>query len=269
MPQGSVGRDRSLWILLGEPALKPETKVRKLLEFILLLIGLATLGVVCVLWTALSIPLNLLLPYRHGIWIGRWAATLGFRSYLFGLTLMGVARFDLRSLDTLRGVGPLIIMANHPGLLDAPMVISRLPNVACIIKGSLIDSPLWGAGAIMAGYIRNDWFIGSARLAIAELERGGQLLLFPEGTRTDTTPINKFMIGPAYISYRTGAPIQTVFIEQNTGFLGKGWPLLKPPDMPMHFRIRLGCLFQPPSDPREFTKTLHEYFLNEIKSLKP
>jgi 1-acyl-sn-glycerol-3-phosphate acyltransferase len=242
--------------------------LRKLLEFISLLTGLTLLGMGCLLWTALAIPLNLLLPNRLGVWIGRWVVTLGFRLYLFGLTLMGAARFDLRSLDTLRKAGPLIIVANHPGLLDAPMVMSRLPNVACIIKGSLIGNPLWGAGARLAGYIRNDWFIGSVSLAINELEKGGQLLLFPEGTRTDTL-LNEFKTGPAYVSHRTGVPIQTVFIEQDTKFLGKGWPLLAPPDMPMHFRIRLGHQFQAPSEPSKFTKALHEYFLNEIQSSKP
>lgn len=239
--------------------------LRHLHEYIALRVGLVFLGIGCLLWTVVALPLNLLLPRLLGVWLGRKVATLWFRVYLFTLRIIGVARFDLQALDALREAGPLIIASNHPGLLDALMVISRLPNVVCVIKGSLIGNPLWGAGARLAGYIRNDWFIGSVNLAIDELQRGNQLLLFPEGTRTGVAPVSKFSVGPAYISYRSGVPIQTLIIEQDTNFLGKGYPLLKRPDMPMHFRIRLGQRFDSPSDPRTFTKELHEYFLSELR----
>lgn len=238
--------------------------LRRLHEYLALPFGLGLLGAGCLLWTMAAFPLNLILPNLRGVWLGRRVATLGFRSYLFVLHAIGGARFDLRALDSLRCAGSLIIVANHPGLLDAPMVLSRLPNVVCLIKGSLINNPLWGAGARLAGYIRNDWFIGSVNLAVEELQRGSQLLLFPEGTRTGTVPVGEFRVGPAYVSHRSGVPIQTVIIEQDTDFLGKGYPLLRRPDMPMHFRIRLGQRFDSPADPRAFTQTLHAYFLSEL-----
>lgn len=228
--------------------------------------GYAMLGVGCLLWSAIALPLTLILPRRSGVWLGRWMATLGFRVYLFALHLIGLARFDLRVLDALREAGPLVIAANHPGLLDALMILSRLPNVACVFKASLLRNPLWGAGARLAGYIRNDWFIGSVNLSVEELHRGSQLLLFPEGTRTEPEPLGEFQMGAAYASYRSHVPIQTLIIEQDTRFLGKGWPLLKCPDTPMHFRIRLGQRFDPPADPRAFTKVLHEYFLSELRT---
>ncbi len=240
--------------------------LRRLYEHITLHTGYAMLGVICLLWSALALPLNLILPRRSGVWLGRWMATLGFRAYLFALHMIGLARFDLRALDALRGAGALVIAPNHPGLLDALMVLSRLPNVTCIFKASLLKNPLWGAGARLAGYVRNDWFIGSVNLAVEELHRGSHLLLFPEGTRTEPAPLGEFQTGAAYVSYRAGVPIQTVIIEQNSSFLGKGWPLLKRPDMPMHFRIRLGQRFDPPTDPKAFTKTLHEYFLSELSA---
>ncbi len=240
--------------------------LRRLYEHITLHTGYAMLGVICLLWSALALPLNLILPRRSGVWLGRWTATLGFRAYLFALHLIGLARFDLRGLDALRGAGPLIIAPNHPGLLDALMVLSRLPNVTCVFKASLLANPLWGAGARLAGYIRNDSFRGLVKLAVEEMHLGSQLLLFPEGTRTESLPLGDFQAGVAYISYRSGVPIQTVIIEQDSRFLGKGWPLLKRPDLPVHFRIRLGQRFDSPSDPKAFTKTLREYFLSELSA---
>lgn len=238
--------------------------LRRLHEYIALRTGLALLGIGCLLWSVLALPLGLLLPGRRGVWLGRWMATLGFRLYLFLLHLIGVARFDIRALDALRGAGPLIIAPNHPGLLDALMVLSRLPNVVCVLKAALLGNPLWGAGSRLAGYIRNDWFLGSVSLAVEELHCGSQLLLFPEGTRSEPLPLGEFRAGAAYVSYRACVPIQTVIIEQDSKFLGKGWPWLKRPDMPMHFRIRLGRRFPPPADPKAFSKTLRDYFLSEL-----
>jgi len=229
--------------------------------------ALAILGVGCLTWTALALPLSLVLPSRWGMWAGRRMATLGFRAYLWLLEVIDLAHFDIVALDALRGAGPLILAVNHPGLLDALMVLSRLPNVTCILKASLMRNPLWGAGARLAGYIRNDLFLGSVNLAVDELHHGSQLLLFPEGTRSDPMPLGEFHIGAAYVSYRSGIPIQTIIIEQDSRFLGKGWPWLKRPDMPMHFRIRLGRRFDPPSNPKAFTVTLHDYFRSEITPL--
>ena len=242
--------------------------LRHLYEAITLRFALALLGIGCLVWTAFSLPLSLILPSRRGKWLGRWMATLGFRAYLIALRVIGLARFDIGALDVLRSAGPLIIVPNHPGLLDALMVLSRLPNVTCIFKASLINNPLWGAGARLAGYVRNDLFTGSVNLAVEELHHGSQLLLFPEGTRTEPWPLGEFQVGAAYVSYRSGVPIQTIIIEQDSHFLGKGWPLLKRPDMPMHFRIRLGERFAPPADPKAFTTTLRQYFLSEVGSAR-
>jgi 1-acyl-sn-glycerol-3-phosphate acyltransferase len=225
------------------------------------------LGLGCLAWTVLALPLGLLLPKQWGKWIGRWMATLGFRAYLWFLKTIGLGRFDITALDTLRGAGPLILAVNHPGLLDALMVLSRLPNVTCIFKASLINNPLWGAGARLAGYIRNDLFLGAVNLAVAELRSGSQLLLFPEGTRSEPMPLGAFQVGAAYVSYRSGIPIQTIVIEQDSEFLGKRWHWLRRPDMPMHFRIRLGRRFDPPSNPKAFTIELEEYFRNEVVPL--
>jgi hypothetical protein len=37
--------------------------------------------------------------------------------------------------------------------------------------------------------------------------------------------------------------------------------------MPMHFRIRLGQRFDPPTNPKAFTVTLSDYFRSEITPL--
>jgi len=63
-------------------------------------------------------------------------------------------------------------------------IIARLPSAVCIIKNQIMMNPVLGGGARLAGYIANDGVTHMIRDAEKSLEEEGQLLLFPEGTRT-------------------------------------------------------------------------------------
>ena len=62
------------------------------------------------------------------------------------------------------------------------------------------------------------------------------------------------------ISKTAGAPIQTVFIETNSRFLGKGWPLLRMPAFPLVYRARLGQRFEVNGDVKTFVSDVEDYF---------
>jgi lysophospholipid acyltransferase (LPLAT)-like uncharacterized protein len=68
----------------------------------------------------------------------------------------------------------------------------------------------------------------------------------------------------AIIAQRAQAPVQTVIIETNTLFLSKGWPLLRMPPLPLHYRVRLGRRFEPPTDASRFMVELREHFEQEL-----
>ncbi len=226
--------------------------------------GLALLGLGSLAWSVLAVPLRLLLPARAGRGLGRSVIARGFRFYLGTLEMLGACRFDLGALDTLRGAGPLILAPNHPSLLDAVLLLSRLPQATCVLKAPLADSLVFGPGARLAGYIRNDWPIGMVRRAVDELRGGGQLLLFPEGTRTTRAPVNAFRGALALIAQRARVPVQTVFIETDSPFLGKGWPLTRRPRLPLRYRVRLGRRFEPPRDLHAFLRELEQYYAGEL-----
>jgi 1-acyl-sn-glycerol-3-phosphate acyltransferase len=100
--------------------------------------------------------------------------------------------------------------------------------------------------------------------AHADFDSGSHLLLFPEGTRTTRRPVNTLTGSTALISRQAGVPVQTVIIETDSPFLGKGWPLFRKPAMPLYFRVRLGRRFAPPQDARLFTAELEQYFKEEL-----
>jgi len=243
----------------------PRRWLHRLYEYFALWFGLALLGAISLTWTLLAVPLYYVLPKRWAVPLGRWASTTGFRIYLGALSLIGACRFDLSALDSLRDEGPMIVAPNHPCLLDALMVISRLPNMVCIMKVDIVDNVFLGAGARLAGYIRNDAQLSMIKQAVAELKNGSHLLIFPESTRTTRWPINTCKGTTALIASRARVPIQTVFIETDSGYLGKGWPLFRRPTMPITYRVRLGRRFEPPEKAGTFTEELERYFIDELR----
>ncbi len=235
-------------------------------EYLALWIGVCVLGALTLPWSLIAVPIYYVFPRRICVPVGRVVITRCFRLYLWTLSVMGACRFDLEALDTLQNAGPLIIAPNHPCLLDASFVLSRLSNVVCIMKASIVDNLFLGAGARLAGYIRNDSPLNMVRWAVKELENGSQLLAFPEGTRTTHWPINALSSGIARIAARAQVPIQTVLIETTSPYLSKGWPLFRRPAMPIHYHVRLGQRFDPPVDPKSFTKELEQYFTDSLKN---
>jgi len=243
--------------------------IHSLLEYCALYLGLGFLGLLCLLWMPVATILYFVLPKRHAGVTGRFAIMAGFHVYIRFLSLMGACRFDLSALDALRGQPAMIIAPNHPCLLDAVMVISRLPNVTCIMKASLIDNVFLGAGARLAHYIRNGATIKMVLDAANSLRDGNHLLIFPEGTRTTRLPVNAFLGGIGFIAHRASVPVQTVFIETDSAYLSKGWPLFRKPAMPITYRIRLGRRFEPGGDIKSFTTNLEQYFADELSTQAP
>ena len=157
--------------------------VHTLYEYVALYFGLFFLGLLCLVWTPVAIVLPALLPKAWATTVGRWGITIGFRIYVAALRLTRAYRFDLSALDALRGEPAMIIAPNHPGLIDAVLVISRLP-VTCIMKAELEKNFFLGAGARLAGYIGNDSVHRMIDRSIASVSQGAHLLVFPEASLT-------------------------------------------------------------------------------------
>lgn len=233
-------------------------------EHLAMALGLGALALLCLAWLPFALLLHPLLPRRLGQPLGRLVARTGFRAYLGILTLLCSCCFDLDELDQLHHAGPLVLAANHPSMLDAVLVLSRVPNTVCVMKAELMDNILFGAAARLAGFIRNDAPLAMILDAGEELNRGARLLIFPEGTRTSTFPVNPCLPTAGLIARRSKVAVQTLLIEFSTPYLGKHWPLFRRPALPLRCRIRLGRRFDPPGDITAFTAELERYFRIEL-----
>jgi 1-acyl-sn-glycerol-3-phosphate acyltransferase len=235
-------------------------------EYLVFYLGYLYFGTGCALVSGLSAILHPLLPEAFGVRLGRWMTGLHFRGFLALLKASGLVRLDLSALDRLRGERSIILAPNHPCLLDAVMIISRLPQTACIMKAAIWDSFLLGGGARLSGYIRNDSAVNMVRSSTRELRAGHTLLVFPEGTRTIELPVNGFKGGFALMAKKSGAEVQTIFIETASPFLSKGWPPLKKPAFPLVYRARLGKRASVGEDVRAFVNELERYYRHELAS---
>ncbi|MGE9269666.1 MAG: lysophospholipid acyltransferase family protein [Verrucomicrobiales bacterium] len=222
-------------------------------------------GVFGLLFTVAAIPLCLLLSQRAATRLGRSLLHGAFRVFVRYLRMTGLVYADLESLRPLRRTKePLIIAPNHTSLWDAVFVISCLPQPICIMKESILCNPFLGGGARLAGYLSNGKSSRLVREASEALQDGGQLLLFPEGTRTRRNArwINPLRGGCALIARRAGVKILPVYIRSNTRFLEKGWPLWRRPEFPIRISIELGEGLEPRAEEnaREFTQRLQETY---------
>ncbi|HXM84757.1 MAG TPA: lysophospholipid acyltransferase family protein [Stellaceae bacterium] len=243
--------------------------LRRGYEYVAFYALLAIFGLVSLLWSALAILLHVALPRRRGEKFGQFMNMAGSRFFVAAMEMSGLIRCDLRALDELRRDGAIVIAPNHPSLLDAILVLSRLPRVVCITKPGIWKNAFLLGAAKLAGFIHNDAPVPLVRGAAAQARAGHHLLVFPEGTRTVRPPVNGFKGGFALIAKRAGAPVQTVFVESNSAFLGKSWPFFKKPEFPLIYRMRLGRRFEISGDRRAFVAELEAYYRRELSARKP
>jgi 1-acyl-sn-glycerol-3-phosphate acyltransferase len=227
-----------------------------------LLLGL---GLLSLLWNLIALVLYPLLPRALGLRVGRAGIAWGYRLFWAGARATGLLHMDADVLRPLADERGLVVVANHPSLLDALMLVAQLPRSACVMKASLMRNPLLGPGARLARYIRNDSPRQMVHLAIDDLRAGGQLVMFPEGTRTTRVPLNAFQGGFALIARRAGVPVQTVFIDTTSPYLGKGWPLWRLPPVPIEFSVRLGRRFEPGADLAASVQEIERYMAAGVR----
>jgi len=175
----------------------------------------------------------------------------------FGLeSLLAEMRVELRVLSTDRGripaSGPVLVVANHPyGVLDGALLTVLLtrvrPDVKILTNFLLADIPELQANCIFVDPFQTDRSIESNRKAIraalAWLEQGGMLAIFPSGEVSQWHVPRGQVVDPVWndtavrLIRRTGATALPVYF---CGHNGVGFQLLGM----IHPRLRTAFLLQ-------------------------
>jgi 1-acyl-sn-glycerol-3-phosphate acyltransferase len=136
--------------------------------------------------------------------------------------------------------GAAIYISNHPGLLDAPWLLARLPDAICIFKPAIMRNPALGPAAVMAGYACGDTGVDLIRDVAERVAGGRSLVIFPEGTRTAPgVQLNAFKPGFALIAARAHVPVRLIVIRSPRDLVPKGWSWWRPPTFPAHVDVTL------------------------------
>lgn len=185
-----------------------------------------------------------------------------FRFWLGMAHATGVFRISFPEAEKIASLRGAIIAPNHPSILDAVLLLSAVPKTVCVMRAAIFDNIALGGAAKLSGFVANDGGSVLIRQGVEKIEQDDNLLIFPEGTRTHPDALNPFKKGFALIAVKTGAPIQTIFIEREAEYLGKGVSLMARTPLPIVFRVHVGEVIRPEPDEtaQQLSARLEQYF---------
>lgn len=145
--------------------------------------------------------------------------SLFYRGFFFLIrVLMPAHRWHID--PAVSSIRSAVIVSNHVSYLDPLVLISLFERHKTIVKGRLFKIPIFGWMLAHAGYIpseatgwRADVMIRQMSSLPAFLAAGGNLFIFPEGTRSRDSRLGDFNTGAFKIARNCGAPIEVIRIH--------------------------------------------------------
>jgi 1-acyl-sn-glycerol-3-phosphate acyltransferase len=170
-------------------------------------------------------------------------------------------------LSEARGV---LVIANHPSLIDVIALMAVTPNADCVVKSGLFRHPLLGNALRSIGYIDNGTDVRQfLRACEGSLAAGNNIVLFPEGTRTGLDERIQFQRGAANLALRCRVDAVAVHINCQPRTLTREQPWWRAaatrPCLRLRVMQRLSFKRYPeqqatPRAARELTRDLEIYF---------
>ena len=214
---------RRLWVRLPRSILA-------LLFFLAFGIGGLVLG--CVLF-----PPLMLFRARRAM---RALVRACYRLFVWTACATGMIRVVLSPEDRVQ-LGAMrgrVVVASHPTLIDVVVLLALLPDATAVAKAAA-GRNFFYSRVVNAAFLVNDNPLRVLDEAKDLLARGGNLVIFPEGTRTPAdAPRRKLYRGAAQIALHAGAPVQCVSVACDPPVLAKGQPAWDVGDRIITFTLR-------------------------------
>jgi 1-acyl-sn-glycerol-3-phosphate acyltransferase len=209
-------------------------------------------------------------------------AISAFRVFMRIMTGLGLIRFERDGVAERLAEPGLLVVANHPTLIDAPAILSCMESGACITKQANTSNPTMGRVIRAAGYIPNVGGQAIVEACVASLRAGRSLVLFPEGTRSPAHELGPFQRGAAHIALDADRDLVPVLVTCEPPTLMRGQKWHDVPDRPFELRLRVGdpirvgpyreALERGESRPRvarRLTAELREFFEKGLRGVAP
>lgn len=161
-----------------------------------------------------------------------------FRFFIGLMNFVRVLDYELHGIEKLERPG-LLILANHPSLIDVIFLLSLVPQAGCVVKSALTRNPFTRAPVRAAGYIINDAGLALVDDCRAALERRETIVIFPEGTRTPLSGQIELQRGAANVAIRCQRPVTPVVITCEPRGLARSQQWYEVPPKRMRLTIRV------------------------------
>ena len=169
--------------------------------------------------------------------------------------------------------GPVILACNHASFLDPPLVGAGLKRpISYLARASLFRFPI--AAALLRSWqvlpVDRDGGTGRGlRAILGRLERGGAIILFPEGTRTLDGQLQPARSGIGLVVIQSTAPVVPVRVFGTFDAYGKrrSWP--RPRQLTVKYGQPLDFVLpraEAQTCPRPRVKQIYQEVANEIMS---
>jgi len=140
-------------------------------------------------------------------------------------TVCRIFSIHIDGTDKIKDDHGMIIIANHPSLLDIVIFISVVPNATCLMKDAIVHNPFMRRIAKCNQYISNS---EETQVIIEKcnqaLNNGDNIIIFPEGTRTLDKNQLKFTHGFSSIALSGDFEIRPAVIRFHGDCIRKNTP---------------------------------------------
>ncbi len=168
----------------------------------------------------------------------RKVVKVSFKVFIYLGTFFRLYKVTFKDLATIKELHNVIVVANHPTLLDYVILTSVLDVQICTMVKKDLTKGFMSSIIKHLGYIPNNSGIDVLKQELLD-NRG--LLIFPEGSRTKDYQNLKFMRGAARVALETGLVIVPVFIKvSDRTSLAKGFFAFLPPKKLLKYEIEVG-----------------------------
>ncbi len=164
--------------------------------------------------TVVSMLFSLAFTFRRtgAMWVVRklWAPTLLWA---------GGAKLIVTGLENVDPKQPMIFAANHQSTIDIPVLFCALPvDLRFVAKKSLQYVPflgwyMWLSNFVFVDRQNRHAALDSLRQAGQRIRSGLNIIMFPEGTRSENNEVLVFKKGPFALAMEAKVPIVPVAIE--------------------------------------------------------
>lgn len=175
-----------------------------------------------------------------------------------------VYRIEKKALTAVPSQGPLILIGNHTGQVEAPLFYSELypRRLAGLAKIENWENPflsvifrIWESIPVRRG----EGDAQAIKRSLAALERGYILAVAPEGTRSRTGGLGRGQPGVALLALHSGAAILPL-VHWGSENIGQNIRHLRRTD----FHIRIGKPFRLKADGERVTREVRQKMADEI-----